>query len=751
MALQVVLAASGWHKRTQSPGARPCLNQGQLLCHLLPPLQAAALWLTAAASSSRSHASKLLHLQTLIACAAPIVAAVLTLPPVDSLLHGRVFQNPRARRYALAAAAAFVSLALTVFSKQAVASLATATPPASPRAAAAAVTAATARAVHWPPPLRAALAAAACAAIAGVQRAALRHLPRTFTVGEAWLLASGAVHATLWLLHRAAITVATMPATSPFHDAPQGAPASDAHAMLAAVLRMDALPVLVVITTVAVCCAVPASVRAVCASMPRVFARARGAMNGERGHEDEGGGVGQSAPKPPRLFTNLIGMDGELRDDLLPPSEDEADGGTSEGTSEGTSQGTSDEGSESSDDDGAHEQGGTRLAHRIPSAKQLARRAKAVAARARGAIRAIRHTARRKLPSVTAAPRDAAIVAAYATTMGLAARAALAQIVGHSGRAATVAGWATAIAAALPMCAALEATHTLHPSLLRKAFHLIALAIFAPVLARDPALLSLGLGVAIALLIIAELLRSADAPVVAPALRAFYARFMDARDGGAITVSHLSLLLGIAAPLWMALEYGEATRGIGAAADSAVSGGGTLGGLDMLGASTDGRAAAHADARLLDNYRLPDGHPAAAGGAASDAAVAVGLAAADAAAGAAFATTPPAIAAWAGLLALGVADTAAAAAGIAFGRHRVFAGAHKTIEGAIAAVVALCASFVVVAALGWAHFDLGPGLLGWWRLLWVCVLTCSLEAVTLQLDNLVVPLQASILCMLLLR
>jgi dolichol kinase len=246
------------------------------------------------------------------------------------------------------------------------------------------------------------------------------------------------------------------------------------------------------------------------------------------------------------------------------------------------------------------------------------------------------------------------------------------------------------------------------------------------VLVADPALLSLGLGIALSLLAIGELLRSAGAPLASTAFAAFQRRFDDARDAGAaITISHLSLVAGVAAPLWMALEYASmaCTAAVEAAAAAAAA------------------AAPRLDPALLDNYHTSR-HTAATTVATSVEPVY------DSAPS--YTTAPPLLAAWAGLLALGVADSTAATVGSLLGRTRVYRGSQKTLEGAVAGVTSLAACVAGVFALRWAHVGAAAGVAIWWRVVWFALLTGGLEAVTLQLDNLVVPLHACILCMVLL-
>ena len=64
-------------------------------------------------------------------------------------------------------------------------------------------------------------------------------------------------------------------------------------------------------------------------------------------------------------------------------------------------------------------------------------------------------------------------------------------------------------------------------------------------------LLRLAHSVAMVLLLLVETLRFGCVPIVGTAIDQFMARFMDVRDAGPIVWTHLSLLIGMAAPLWL--------------------------------------------------------------------------------------------------------------------------------------------------------------------------------------------------------
>ena len=82
----------------------------------------------------------------------------------------------------------------------------------------------------------------------------------------------------------------------------------------------------------------------------------------------------------------------------------------------------------------------------------------------------------------------------------------------------------------------------------RKWFHLIAVLLFGPITYQFPQLMSLSYAIAVCVLIVLETVRR-DLPW----MQSFYTTFIDDRkdDGDHIIVSHMFLILGCAAPLWV--------------------------------------------------------------------------------------------------------------------------------------------------------------------------------------------------------
>ncbi|KAI7823115.1 hypothetical protein BX661DRAFT_200222 [Kickxella alabastrina] len=184
----------------------------------------------------------------------------------------------------------------------------------------------------------------------------------------------------------------------------------------------------------------------------------------------------------------------------------------------------------------------------------------------------------------------------------------------------------------------------------RKAYHLLATALFAPALLHAPLLLHLGFTAALAAFVLAECLRALRVPGYSAAIDAFLRRFTDHRDTARLVTSHFHLLLGCALPLW-------------------------LGG-------------------------------------------------------------PSRLAQLSGVLALGLADSAASLAGVRFGSHRWWfatSRSPKSIEGSAAFALVL---FGACCAAG----HVAGELRAWPWLALVCALMAALEALTEQNDNLVVPL-----------
>jgi dolichol kinase len=193
----------------------------------------------------------------------------------------------------------------------------------------------------------------------------------------------------------------------------------------------------------------------------------------------------------------------------------------------------------------------------------------------------------------------------------------------------------------------------------RKWFHLVAVALFVPVTLFAPKLQSLSYAIALAALMVLEAIRSH-----VPSVNAFYARYVD-RDKqereDSVLVSHMALVVGCAAPLWIA-EYCSSN-----------------------------------DETLNSTVRTV-------------------------------------LSLW-GVLCLGIGDAAGAVVGVYFGRHYWSALNRRTIEGSLAMLASMSLPC-------WLFVDD-------WKV-WVpaVLFTTLLEAWTIQLDNLVLPLVGSTIILL---
>lgn len=250
--------------------------------------------------------------------------------------------------------------------------------------------------------------------------------------------------------------------------------------------------------------------------------------------------------------------------------------------------------------------------------------------------------------------------------------------------------WTTLLAIVVPLIHWVARHCCLPVILVRKGYHLLAAALFVPALLTAPQLLALAMSIALALMAVLEVVRLAQLPVLGPRLQSFMVAFTDSRDSGPLLISHVSLLTGCATPVWLA--------------DLGVGGG-----------VSDGRTSV----ALLDSTVVLAGVP---------------------------------LAAFAGIVALGVADSAASAIGLRYGRHRMFAGSKKTVEGTVGGALVTAVAWIALVWVARGSDPLRtsiPNAAGWGGIMASTAAACLFEASTTQLDNVFLPLHLfSLLCLL---
>ncbi|CAA2973334.1 dolichol kinase EVAN [Olea europaea subsp. europaea] len=92
---------------------------------------------------------------------------------------------------------------------------------------------------------------------------------------------------------------------------------------------------------------------------------------------------------------------------------------------------------------------------------------------------------------------------------------------------------------------------TIERILLRKYYHLMAVSIFVPALIFQPKFLDLAFGAALAVFLVLEIIRVWRIWPLGHLVQQFMNAFTDHRDSDLLIVSHFSLLLGCALPIWL--------------------------------------------------------------------------------------------------------------------------------------------------------------------------------------------------------
>lgn len=294
--------------------------------------------------------------------------------------------------------------------------------------------------------------------------------------------------------------------------------------------------------------------------------------------------------------------------------------------------------------------------------------------------------------------------------------------------------WAAALLVGLPLMVALAAVPSLPNIFLRKArnndvcvsmyevndqwstqgYHVLALWLFVPAMLCTPQLLAVGLAAATALFTLLELARVLHVPLLGPAVARFVQSFTDARDSGRILISHFSLLLGIAVPIWLTAaahsQHGQCTDKVNPLLQP-----------PWVHRRPTGLLCMPLPFEELWQVLAP--WPAHA-------------------LGDAVARSVVAVPAFAGMLCLGVCDSVACVVGRSLGRWPVHVGAKKTVEGLIAGALVTAGLLLLLLAGGVASGGLRSSsvLLTCSDVLFATGVTALLEAVTLQLDNIALPL-----------
>ncbi|GJX81286.1 dolichol kinase EVAN [Tanacetum coccineum] len=93
--------------------------------------------------------------------------------------------------------------------------------------------------------------------------------------------------------------------------------------------------------------------------------------------------------------------------------------------------------------------------------------------------------------------------------------------------------------------------------LLRKYYHLVAVLMFVPALVFQPSFLNLAFGAAFGVFLVLEIIRVWRIWPLGQIVHQFMNAFTDHRDSDLLIVSHFSLLLGCALPIWMSSGFND--------------------------------------------------------------------------------------------------------------------------------------------------------------------------------------------------
>lgn len=189
--------------------------------------------------------------------------------------------------------------------------------------------------------------------------------------------------------------------------------------------------------------------------------------------------------------------------------------------------------------------------------------------------------------------------------------------------------------------------------MVRKGFHVLAVLMFVPALMYQPGFLRLSFALALGVFVVVETVRIWRIPPFGEHVHGFLKAFTDSRDSGVLIISHFSLLLGCAIPVWLSSTL-----------------------------------------------------------------------------------NPQPLAAYAGILSLGIGDTMASVIGYNYGSLRLNNWSKKTLEGTIAGILSTIGASLILSFC----YRTPPPVGNFWSIVIGATGAGLVEAFTSQLDNAFVPI-----------
>ncbi|KAJ8423219.1 hypothetical protein Cgig2_026652 [Carnegiea gigantea] len=117
--------------------------------------------------------------------------------------------------------------------------------------------------------------------------------------------------------------------------------------------------------------------------------------------------------------------------------------------------------------------------------------------------------------------------------------------------------WVGVIAVSVHRFYSISKSSKIERILLRKYYHLMAVSMFVPALILQPTFLNLAFGAALAAFLVLEIIRVWRIWPFGEMIHHFMNAFTDHRDSDLLIVSHFSLLLGCALPIWMSSGFND--------------------------------------------------------------------------------------------------------------------------------------------------------------------------------------------------